>query len=595
MKNIKIGSKLMVAFLFIAALTAFMGIYLIESLETLDKESDFLYEKGAVPLGMLVKTAEQVQELRIDIRRWQLAKTAESRANLVNDMNQTHIKAKELLNKQKELVIKESGKKFFDDLAAAVDKYMMEVHNYVRMARIDSATGLNIEDLPLGVLNAAGAMSKALDAAVEAKVSSTEKVSKDTNIRTDNDKRVAITLLVAVLIISISFGLFLTLSITRPLHAVVNALSKIEKGNMTIRTNLNRGDELGVLSKALDSLSERLQTIFRNLRQNSDTLAGSAEELSNISKQLSGGAEETSAKTMSVSSAIEQVSVNIKSIASTAEESAANLMNVSSSVEQVSDNINAMTSGAEEASVNASEVAGAAEQMSVNMNTIASSVEEMSASINQIANNAIDARKIATEATVESGNATEAMNKLGVAAKEIGKVTDVIKKIADKTNLLALNATIEAASAGAAGRGFAVVASEIKDLANQSTISADDIARRIESIQSGTNDAVTVIGAVSEIITKINQSVDIISGHVDQQTKASNEIANNVAQVNVGAKRVAGAISEVAKGSKDMSRGAAEVAKNSISAENTRQINQGADELARLASDLKNVLSHFKV
>ncbi|MDR2583104.1 MAG: methyl-accepting chemotaxis protein [Fibromonadaceae bacterium] len=553
MRNIKIGPKLTISFLFIAALTAFLGIYLIDTLEILDEETDFLYEKGAVPLGMLVKTAEQVQELRIDIRRWQLAKTDESRTNLVNDMNQTHIKAKELIDKQKVLVINESGKKFFDDLTAAIDKYMMEVHNYVIKARIDSVTGLSIEDLPLAVLNAAGEMSRALDTLIEIKVSSTEKVSKGISERTNSDKKVAITLLAAVLIISIGFGLLLTLSITRPLHAVVNAISKMEKGDMTVRADLKRGDELGILSKALDSLSVKLHTILKNLQQTSDTLAGSAEELSSIGRQ------------------------------------------VTSATEQVNLNINAMASGAEQASTNANDVAGTAEQMSTNMNTMAAAVEELSASINQISNNASDANKIADEATVKSREATGAMNKLGAAAKEIGHVTEVIKRIADKTSLLALNATIEAASAGEAGKGFAVVAGEIKELANQSTKSADDIARRIESIQSNTSEAVTVINEVSEIIKKINQSVDVISSHVDQQTKASNEISSNVAQVNVGAKRVASAISEVAKGSKDMSRGASEVAKNSISAENTRQINQGADELARLASDLKTILSQFKV
>jgi methyl-accepting chemotaxis protein len=553
MKNLKIGPKLIISFLFIAALTAFLGIYLLDSLETLDEETNFLHEKGTVPLGILVKTAEQVQELRIDVRRWQLAKNTEGRLSLINDMNQTHITVKELINKQKELVIKESGKKFFDDLAAAVDKYMMEVHNYVRVARIDPDTGLSIEDLPLAVLNAAGEMSKALDAAVEVKVNSTEKVSKDISIRTDHDKKLAVTLLAAVLIISVSFGIFLTLSITRPLHAVVNAISKMEKGDMTVRSDLKRGDELGILSKALDSLSAKLHTILKNLQQTSDTLASSAEELSSIGKQ------------------------------------------VTKATEQVNLNINSMASGAEQASTNANDVAGTAEQMSTNMNTMAAAVEEMSSSIRQISNNASDANKIADEATVKSQAATSAMNKLGAAAKEIGQVTDVIKRIADKTSLLALNATIEAASAGEYGKGFAVVASEIKELANQSTKSADDIARRIESIQSNTSDAVTVINEVSEIIKKINQSVDVISSHVDQQTKASNEISSNVAQVNVGAKRVASAIGEVAKGSKDMSRGASEVAKNSISAENTRQINQGADELARLASDLKSVLSHFKV
>jgi len=553
MKNIKIGPKLIASFLFVAVLTAFMGIYLIQSLETLNEESSFLYEKGAVPLGMLVKIAEQGQELRTDIRRWQLARTNENRAAIVQSIDETHIAMKELINKQKELVIKDTGKKFFDDLAAAVDRYVAEVHNYVRIAKIDHVTGLNIEELSPSVLNAAVEMSKALDAAVEIKVSSTEKVSKDNSERTDRDQNLAVMLLVSVVLISFGLGALLTLSITRPLHTVVGTISKMEKGDLTVRAGLEQKDELGLLSKALDSFSERLQTMFRHFQENSDTLAGSAEELSSIGRQ------------------------------------------VSNATEQVNANLNSMASGATEASANANEVAGTAEEMSTNMNTMAAAVEELSASINQISNNASEANKISDEAKVKSREATGAMNKLGTAAKEIGKVTDVIKKIADKTSLLALNATIEAASAGEAGKGFAVVAGEIKELANQSTQSADDIAQRIENIQSDTSEAVTVINAVSEIITKINHSVEIISSHVDQQTKASNEIASNVAQVNVGSKRVASAISEVAKGSREMSRSAEEIARNSISAENTRQINQGADELARLASDLKKALNQFKV
>jgi len=368
-----------------------------------------------------------------------------------------------------------------------------------------------------------------------------------------NDTKLLFSIAFVVIVVVIIMSRVIRSSITRPLGIVVDAISKIEKGDMTVRVGLERRDELGILSKALDSLSARLQTIFKNLQLNSNTLAGSAEELSSIGRQ------------------------------------------VTSTTEQVNVNINAMASSATEASVNANEVAGTAEQMSANMNTIAAAVEEMSASIRQISNNASDAHKIAGEATAKSIEATKTMNNLGVAAKEIGQVTDVIKRIAEKTNLLALNATIEAATAGTAGKGFAVVANEIKELANQSAKSADDIARRIEGIQNGTGEAVAVINGVSGIIKKINHSVEVISNHVAQQTKAGNEIANNVAQVNIGAKRVASAIGEVARGSKDMSRSAEAVAKNSISSQNTKQINEGADALAKLASNIKSVLNNFEI
>jgi len=399
-------------------------------------------------------------------------------------------------------------------------------------------------------------------------------------------KKVRNSMIILGISCTIAWGIFLLLFMSPIFGNITRTIAELgkmtETSDLTIRFEERGKDEFGQMAHGLNKLMEKLQTIFKNLRQNSDTLAGSAEELSSISRQLSSGAEAASAKTILVSGAIEQVAGNV----------------------------NAMASGAEEASVNASEVAGTAEQMSENMNLIAVAIEEMSASINQISVNADDARKITNEATVKSGEATGAMGKLGAAAKEIGHVTDLIKRIADKTNLLALNATIEAASAGEAGKGFAVVANEIKELANQSAQSADDIAKRIEGIQIGTDEAVTVINSVSEIIAKVNQSVEAISSHVGQQTKASNDIANNVAQANIGTKRVAQSVNEVAKSSKNIAcnageaaKGAGEVGKNlsdvnqvtKESAQGAGHISHGANELARLASDLKSVLNQFKM
>jgi len=582
MKNIKIGPKLITAFLFTAAMTAFMGLYLINSLGTLGEQTDVIYKKGAVPLGIFISTADRMQELRLQVREWRLAKTPEKRAAALKTIGEGHAALRKSIIEQKELVITEIGKRNLDIASAAVDKFVEEVYNYVKTAKNFDSTGIAIDDLPESLTKAGGDMVKAVENAGFTRINAVKDISTKALNLAVRDESVAVAILSIVLILSIGFGIYLTISVTGPLNKVLNALSEMEKGNMTVRVDMKRKDEFGILGKALDSLSKRLQSIFGNLRQDSDTLAGSAEELSSIGKQVAKTAEENVSQSATVASATEESAVNI----------------------------NAMATGAEEASANANDVAGAAEQMSVNMNTIAATIEEMSASISQIFENANGARKVAGEASVRSHDATNVMNKLGIAAKEIGQVTDVIKKIADKTNLLALNATIEAASAGEAGKGFAVVAGEIKELANQSATSADDIAQRIEGIQIGTSDAVTVIDDVSEIIAKINQSVEAISTHVSQQTKASNEISNNVAQANSGAKRVASAISEVAKGSKDIARNAGEAARGSSvisesvasitkgakeSVQGARQINQNADELAKIASELKNVLSQFKV
>jgi len=384
------------------------------------------------------------------------------------------------------------------------------------------------------------------------------------------------------MVLAVIFSFVVGRRISSGIKIVVDGINQVSNGDLTTRLKTKSRDEIGEISSRFNDFLDFLQKFMKKVSDDTDNFLKTSQHLTETSTSLAHGSEQTMSHSNTVANTSGEMAVNI----------------------------NTMANGAEQVSVKASEVASAAEQMSSNINTIASAIEEMSASIGQIAGNASNAHKITEDAITKSVDATKVMDKLGMAAKEIGQVTSVIKKIADKTNLLALNATIEAASAGEAGKGFAVVAGEIKELANQSANSADDIAHRIEGIQVGTGEAVTVINDVSGIITKINQSVEAIAGHVEQQTKASNEIASRVTQVYTGAKSVTSSIGDVAKSSREIARHAGEAANgtnvvnqgvNNIihdsknSAQGAKQTNEHADEIAEIANNLKNVLTKFKV
>jgi len=579
MKNIKMGPKLIASYLLITIMAVATSVFLLIELSEVNEGTTELYEQAVLPIINLLNTERMVQELRIENRN---ALRAHSKAEFdrIISVKDSLVKAMHAVyDVEERRGVPEDAKAIVGNFRKSLDEFSSMFNQFIRD------------------ISAMKEENRAIPAALTAKrteiskydgdyTTYKEKASEAINIKSDRTYHRALTISIIVLIImviiSIVIGLSMTLSITGPLNKVVAVLKKGEDGDMRTRANIEQTDELGVVAKSVDHFFEKIQGIIKGLLANSETLAGASEQLSSVSHQLASGAEEVVSQSTTVASTTEEMAVNI----------------------------NAMASGAEEASANASEVASAAEEMSTNMNTIASAIEEMSASINQIASNTAEVRKVAKDATNKSGEATGVMNKLGMAAKEIGQVTDVIKRIADKTNLLALNATIEAASAGEAGKGFAVVAGEIKELANQSAQSADDIARRIEGIQSGTNDAVTVIRDVSEIIERINQAVEAIVGHVEQQTKASNEIASNVAQANTGARRVASSIGEVAKGATDVSRNAGEAAKGAThvsqnvigmsaaakdSAHGAAQVDQSADALSKVASELKRTVNQFKV
>ncbi|MDR2731803.1 MAG: methyl-accepting chemotaxis protein, partial [Fibromonadaceae bacterium] len=377
-----------------------------------------------------------------------------------------------------------------------------------------------------------------------------------------------------LVLIDIIWGIFLVwlmASVFGGLTRTVATLGKMTEGNgdLTIRLAEGGKDEIGRMSTGLNLFIEKLHSTIKTTQQETKNMLDKSSTLHELSQQISSSAKATFAQTESVSKETEATSESAKAIASDADKTSAK----------------------------ANKLASTAEQMSMNMNSVAGAVEELSTSFGLITNNTNESRFIAAEATEKASEATEVMNRLGIAAKEIGQVTNVIKSIADKTNLLALNATIEAASAGTAGKGFTVVAGEIKELANQSAESADDIARRIDGIQSGTGSAVKVIGNVSDIISKINVSIDSIASSVEQQTLASNEIANNAEQASVGAKRVVKAIDEVAQTAEISAQSANDVseeAKNifgsvDIIHADAKESEINSEELEKTAAILKNM------
>jgi Methyl-accepting chemotaxis protein (MCP) signalling domain len=179
-------------------------------------------------------------------------------------------------------------------------------------------------------------------------------------------------------------------------------------------------------------------------------------------------------------------------------------------------------------------MAGSSAEVDLRVREVAGTIDGFSAAIREILTSTRSATEVAAEAVAAGETGRQAMRALGEASDQIGKVVRVISAIAEQTNLLALNATIEAARAGAAGKGFAVVASEVKDLAQETARSTDEISGIVESIYRQTAEAVAAIESIGAIITRIDELQGGIAGTVQQQASASAGLSESMARAAEG-------------------------------------------------------------
>ncbi len=359
-----------------------------------------------------------------------------------------------------------------------------------------------------------------------------------------------------IILIGITISVLISRNIINPIKNTTSMLKDVSegKGDLTKRLEEKTKDEIGDMARYFNSFIGKLQHMIGTITGNAESVASSAIQLSTVSTQITENAEKMSTQTSTAATATEQATSNIATISSSAE-------GISSSVGSVS-----------------------------------VAIEEMSSTLNEISKNCQKELQVVESANKYAIDSKNVMDRLGDAAKSIGNIVDVINDIADQTNLLALNATIEAASAGEAGKGFAVVANEVKELAKQTAQATNEIQKQIENMQTNTGSAMKAIEQITKVIEEVNVISQTIVSAVEEQSVTVNEIAKNIDFVNTGTQEVAQNVAESAKGLMEISSTVGNV--NTIVTDTTqgiRQVNQSAEELAKLSEELKKMLSQFKI
>ncbi|GGM42630.1 putative sensory transducer protein YvaQ [Paraliobacillus quinghaiensis] len=557
-KNIK--AKLLIGFLTIIILTISFGIYNSISLNGINANSESIFEEDVPSLIVTQKLQLNISE-QISLAR---AYT---------------IYGYEAYIEQYDKLVKERGR--LEEQLLQYDK-SNEIQELIKNSAIlegniredvfalyDSDDQANIE----ANLNAMNALRdqivRGYSDLVSVREVSVASKGKQLVGLANSSLLVGITITVAVTIFGIIIALVVASTITKPLRRVSQHMNLIANGDLSNESlEVTSDDEIGSLIVSTNKMQTNLSELVLEINSLSQSVAQRSKELTQSTYEVKEGSNQ-------IASTMQELSSGAEAQANRAGELSTAMTIFAEKVSQANENGNEVNTSSEKV----------AELTNEGKQLMDSSIEQMTAIFKIV------------EASVNK------VKGLDQQSKEISKLVGVIKDIAEQTNLLALNAAIEAARAGEHGKGFAVVADEVRKLAEQVSLSVEDITSIVANIQSESNDVTNSLeNGYQEVQNGMNQvkltgqTFEDIDFSLTEMIKRIRLITNNLTDIDENSMDMNRSIEDIAAVSEESAAG---VEQTSASIEQTgtsmEEVALATDELANLTTKLNVSISRFKL
>ncbi|GAA0085873.1 methyl-accepting chemotaxis protein [Clostridium sp. CTA-7] len=386
------------------------------------------------------------------------------------------------------------------------------------------------------------------------------------------------TLNIGIAIVSIIFiiigGLIVVLiskSISKPIDGVMIHLKEISEGDLSKEISeelLNRQDEIGKMSSALDVMKGSIINILNDIKESSTGIDTQTDKLSVTGDE--------------VLSSSKNISIAINDVSKGTMNQATDLVDITAILQEFSAKLEDMVKIIKDVDVNTINIKSMANNSNDDMENVIESVRNVNKAFNDLI--------LKTQG-------------VGKNVTKVNEITNLINSISEQTNLLALNAAIEAARAGEAGRGFSVVAEEIRKLAEQSKESSINIATIISQISKDTELMVETTDSVkSELQTQEKniftaiKSFENITVAVNEITPKINVANNSVEDLNENKDVILEKIEGASAISEEVSASAEEIsASTEEMTSSTKVVAESLNELSDMSKKMMVNVNKFKI
>ncbi len=567
LKNSKIGTKLNA--LMITASIACIILSLIGgiALKKTDKNAESMYNDMLLPIQRVKTLESNFYHANANFMELMITTDENRNKELENNLSKVREENDQLIKGLESTLSSPQEKEFFGNFKVDFGELrpkMKEAQNLAMQNKNEEAYTYYLKEVEPAIQKSIKSIQELAD--------SNRNQAEQLQERNARSAKTAMMIFILISVIAtaiiICIGYVIKTAIQRPINLLQHDIKQVADGNLVIRTSYQANDELGAIVTSFNNMLDNLQHLIEKIQVTTYEVTSSTDSMLQNTKQASKISNEAVLTINEVNKQIEGQVTNIHE-SSTA--------------------MNDLTNGVQSVAESASTVAEVSVATTDRVNNGSKVIKQSITQMNNV------------HAVVEETSTV--IERLIMRTQHIDKALDAITNIAEQTNLLALNAAIEAARAGENGKGFAVVAAEVRDLAEQSKKSANEINDLIKSIQQDTKDTVQIMRKGHEEATQgrnaaneADEAFSTIMKDIHKITRQIQEVSATTEEMSAGTEEINASLSVVSETSTRVAKDTNQTVQAiQTQASSITEITNQSMQIKKKIGELEGLISRFKI